>query len=78
MIDNRTASAHFDTDYDVDAADLAVFESCASGPAVPHNGTEGCQQADFDDDGDVDPSDFAVFQRCYSGENVPADPNCPQ
>ncbi len=71
-----TAAADFNADYDVDGDDLTVFESCASGPAVPHDGTEGCQQADFDDDNDVDQSDFAIFQRCLSGENVPADPNC--
>jgi hypothetical protein len=78
VIDNRTASADFDTDYDVDAADLAVFETCASGPGVPHNGTEICQQVDVDADNDVDQVDFAIFQRCFSGENLPADPNCPQ
>jgi hypothetical protein len=65
-----------DGDCDVDADDLAVFESCASAPAVPHNGSSVCQSLDFDHDGDVDQGDFGVFQRCYSGESVPVDPNC--
>lgn len=63
-------------DGDVDADDRAVFESCASGPAVPHNGNSECYKADLDDDGDVDQSDFGLFQRCLSGENMPANPNC--
>ena len=66
----------FDQDCDVDINDNIVFESCASGPAIPHNGSQACQTADFDDDNDVDQDDFAIFQRCYSGENNPSDPNC--
>jgi hypothetical protein len=64
----------FDSDGDVDQKDLLLFESCASGPAIPL--AAGCEKRDFDRDNDVDQSDFAAFQRCYSGENVPADPNC--
>ncbi|MBN2129687.1 MAG: VCBS repeat-containing protein [Sedimentisphaerales bacterium] len=70
------APPDFDQDCDVDADDLAIFEACASGPAIPHNGTETCQQADFDSDADVDQADFAIFQRCLSGPDVPADPKC--
>ena len=68
--------ADYDGDCDVDQADFRVFEGCASGPAVPHNGSEPCRKADFDQDKDVDQSDFGIFQRCYSGEDNPADPNC--
>jgi hypothetical protein len=67
---------NFDNDCDVDADDLGIFEACASGPGIPHAGSEACQQADSDSDNDVDQSDFGIFQRCYSGENTPADPNC--
>jgi len=66
----------FDDDCDVDDNDLTTFISCASGPAVPHNGTPTCQDADFDQDGDVDTSDFATLQRCISGPGNPADPAC--
>jgi hypothetical protein len=64
----------FNLDRDVDAADLAVFVACASGPIIPYAGD--CGKADFDGDNDVDQSDFGIFQRCLSGENNPADPNC--
>lgn len=81
----------FDEDGDVDADDLAIFEACATGPAVPYTPASlpepapGCTltadgdnhiAADFDDDGDVDQSDFGIVQRCYSGGGAPADPNC--
>lgn len=68
--------ADFDLDDDVDADDWAIFESCTSGPAIPHDGSENCWRTDLDTDNDVDQVDFAVFQRCYSGEDNPADPNC--
>jgi len=86
-----TAKADFDADGDVDGDDLAVFESCATGPAVPYNPAElpepepGCTlapdtnghiAADFDEDDDVDQSDFGAFQRCYSGEGNPAEAHC--
>jgi hypothetical protein len=67
-------AADFNHDCAVDHSDAEVFESCATGPAVPHSGD--CVKADFDHDGDVDQVDFAVFQRCYSGESMPADPDC--
>lgn len=66
--------ADFDGDCDVDSADLDVFTTCSSGPAVPLG--SGCSGEDLDRDDDVDQADFAIFQRCYSGENVPADPTC--
>ncbi len=69
-----TVKADLDNDGDVDSDDAALFESCASGPAVARSA--GCENRDFDSDNDVDQSDFAAFQRCYSGENVPADPDC--
>ncbi|MBN1174151.1 MAG: PKD domain-containing protein, partial [Micromonosporaceae bacterium] len=68
--------ADFDGDGDVDTNDSTVFEGCASGPAITHDGSEVCQQADLDHDNDVDQSDFGLFQRCLTGEDVPADPAC--
>lgn len=65
-----------DSDGDVDLDDLLLLEGCASGPAIPHNGSDVCRRADLDGDADVDQSDFGIFQRCYSGTNKPADPNC--
>lgn len=67
-----------DLDYDgrVDLADFGPFQSCASGPLVPHSGTRLCRQADLDGDSDVDQEDFALFQRCYSGTAVASDPYC--
>jgi hypothetical protein len=75
-IDNRYASGDLNQNGYVDQADFAMFDSCRSGPAVPHNGSETCQRADLDGDGDMDQSDFGIFQRCYSGEGNLADPNC--
>jgi hypothetical protein len=70
------AALDLDQDCDVDGDDLEVFEDCASGPAVLHDGTTTCLQADIDADDDVDQSDFAIFQRCFSGEDAWADPGC--
>ncbi len=72
------ARVRFDSDFDndVDLDDLNVFQTCVSGPAVPHDCRIVCRQYDTDDDGDVDQADFGVIQRCYSGANRPADPNC--
>lgn len=69
-------AADFDGDTDVDLDDLATFESCASGPAVPRAETDTCGQADFDGDNDVDQGDFSIFQRCFSGEEIAADLDC--
>jgi hypothetical protein len=73
-------SGDFDRDGDVDAADLEMFEMCATGANIP-GPPPGCNStqfdiADADNDNDVDSTDFARFQRCYSGENKPASPNC--
>ncbi len=62
--------AYLDDDGNVDQEDFDVFQSCASGPGIPHDGSRKCQQADFDRDGDVDQDDFAVFQRCYGRDNI--------
>lgn len=64
----------FDRDGDVDGDDVAAFEACASGPAIPL--AAGCEGKDFDNDSDSDQSDFSVVQLCYSGQNSPGDPNC--
>lgn len=66
----------FDGDGDVDSADFNTFQGCVSGPAVPPDGSQTCQQADLDNDHDVDQSDFGIFQRCLSGENNLASPGC--
>jgi uncharacterized delta-60 repeat protein len=54
--------ADLDGDGDVDRDDLAIFETCASGPGIHHNGSETCLRADLDGDQDVDQADFAIFQ----------------
>jgi uncharacterized lipoprotein YddW (UPF0748 family) len=66
----------FDYDSRVNLTDLVPFESCISGPMVPHSGTRLCRQSDLDEDGDVDQDDFALFQRCYSGTDLATDPHC--
>ncbi|GMU23348.1 MAG: hypothetical protein AMXMBFR13_34270 [Phycisphaerae bacterium] len=70
------SSVDFDADCDVDLADLAAFNGCGSGPAVPLAG--GCEDKDLDTDGDVDQEDFGVLQTCFSGESRLAEPDCPQ
>ncbi len=70
------APVDFDRDCDVDKSDLAVFESCASGPGMPHASTPDCDTADFDLDQDVDQDDFGGFQRCFSKADAPAGPDC--
>ncbi|NLE58518.1 MAG: hypothetical protein GX616_09175 [Planctomycetes bacterium] len=59
------APADYDCDCDVDLDDLALFEACASGPAIPS--AADCEGRDFDNDQDVDQTDFSVFQRCVTG-----------
>ncbi len=68
--------ADLDQDGDVDADDVGLLAACASGPAVPHDGTPPCVKADLDPDGDVDQDDFGLLQRCFSGADVPATPGC--
>ena len=65
----------FDDDGDVDADDLAHFQTCWTGP---HTGppTPECDSADLDGDDDVDQSDFGRFQRCLSGDQAPPPPDC--
>ncbi len=70
--------ADLNIDGRIDAADLAIFAACATGPGIPYNPAAlpepppGCTltpdaqdriAADFDRDGDVDQADFAVVQR---------------
>lgn len=69
-------AADFDGDCDVDGDDLATLASCASGPAIPHDGSPSCEQADLDSDADVDQLDLGLFQRCISGSGQPALPDC--
>jgi hypothetical protein len=81
----------FNHDRVVDTEDLAVFLSCATGPAIPYAASAlpaqppGCPLmpdengkivADVDSDGDVDQDDFGLLQRCWSGPDAPADPAC--
>lgn len=70
-----TGAADLNGDDRVDAADLAIFQACSSGPNVPYNtaslpanctlvpDANGRIAADFDTDGDVDQADFGVLQR---------------
>jgi hypothetical protein len=68
------SAVDFDRDGDADEDDLALFEACASGPAVPYG--PGCGDMDLHRDGDVDQEDFAIVQQCRSGPNVRADAAC--
>lgn len=60
-----------DHDFEVDFDDLAIFTTCASGPAVPHSNTAICRPADFDSDGDIDQNDFGLFQQYYTNLGCP-------
>ncbi len=55
--------ADLDGDGDVDAADLAAFAGCMSGPG--NAAGPGCSPADLDGDTDVDLADFAQVQRGF-------------
>jgi hypothetical protein len=72
---HQNVRTDLDHDGDVDADDLALLESCATGPGIALAGA-GCEFSDFDQDNDVDQTDFAAIQHCYRGENLPADPDC--
>ena len=76
----RAVPFDFDRDDDVDVADRAAFEACASGSAML-SPPAGCLAATFaesdaDHDGDVDQADFGGFQRCYTGPGRDGDPDC--
>ncbi|MBI4582378.1 MAG: hypothetical protein HY718_21970 [Planctomycetes bacterium] len=73
----RHVKPDFDHDGDVDNDDVAHFEQCALGPAIPQT-DPGCLDADFNYDGSVDSIDFATFQRCRSGAEELADLFCDQ
>jgi len=64
----------YNGDSDVDQGDYELFETCASGPAIPMS--PGCEDRDFDSDNDVDQDDFAVFQRCISGPDILGNLDC--
>ncbi len=66
----------FDDDGLVNAADVALFIDCASGPSIPLTDPARCDQADFDRDHDVDQDDFGALQRCLTAPGVPQDPEC--
>jgi CubicO group peptidase (beta-lactamase class C family) len=55
-----TPQPDIDDDGDIDGDDLTIFETCASGPAVPLETC--CEQVDMDGDHDGDQSDFGVLQ----------------
>lgn len=69
------ARPDLDQDGDVDLDDLAFFETCATGPAIPIE-QSWCRAADFDNDLDIDQSDFGVLQGCFTGRGISADPAC--
>jgi len=86
---SRTVAADFDSDCDVDGADLLVLDACFTEANVPYMppsqvpptcelspDNNGHVAADLDRDNDVDQEDFGIFQRCYSGEKNPADLDC--
>jgi len=60
----------FDGDGDVDAADLAQFDACFTGPGGGPIGV-GCEPGDFDADGDIDCADWETFQNAWT---EPGDP----
>ncbi|HOW72289.1 MAG TPA: family 16 glycosylhydrolase [Phycisphaerae bacterium] len=70
----------FDSDADVDLADLLVFRACETGEGITDFPADCAsiqfERLDIDKDGDIDQSDFGIFQRCISGFIKPADLNC--
>ncbi len=65
----------FNDDGDVDLADFAQFQACATRATVAQP-NPACADAKLDADADVDMSDFGLFQRCYTGENRPGSVTC--
>ncbi|GMU24258.1 MAG: hypothetical protein AMXMBFR13_43330 [Phycisphaerae bacterium] len=85
------AQSDYNGDGDVDGADYLLFQSCATGPAIPYAPASlpepppGCTMtpdaqgriaADTDEDGDVDQADFGAFQSCFGGADTPPPPGC--
>jgi len=67
--------ADLDGDFDVDDADLLLFQDCATGAGIPATAPD-CGSTDFDADQDVDQADFAAFQRCFGGQGMVPAYNC--
>ncbi len=67
--------ADLDRDRDVDLADIALFQTCFSGPGSPQT-RDACSTSRLDDDLDVDILDFAAFGSCYNGPGLPVPPGC--
>lgn len=65
-IGGPTVPGDFDEDCDVDAADVALFIACLTGPDAGELSPD-CADRDLDSDGDVDQSDFGIFQECLTG-----------
>jgi hypothetical protein len=67
----------FDSDGDVDSADLASFEACFTGPGGGPLGSQ-CYAGDFDADSDVDCVDWAYLRFVWTGPGDPPDmAGCP-
>ncbi|MCH8852298.1 MAG: hypothetical protein IID41_06545 [Planctomycetes bacterium] len=67
-------SADFDSDDQVDAADLYFFQECLTTEA---GGWAGCAWADMDGSGDVDCTDWALFVKAWSApDSAPCLPTC--
>ncbi len=60
-----TPVGDFDSDGDVDLADLPPFLFCMQGPAETYIPGHFCTAGDADADDDVDLADLAVFQRLF-------------
>ncbi|GMV98750.1 MAG: EF-hand domain-containing protein [Phycisphaerae bacterium] len=70
----------FDTNDDavIDENDLAVFDACFTGPAIPlaDSAAIECRCLDVNGDNAIDLQDYGVFQRCYTGAGGVVDPSC--